>query len=191
LIPILKSEGNMSEKRILGFFQNFGIEVSPTYISQQWTSGYELFHQEKSDLYRAGIEYGDYVQIDDTSARVNGVNQYCQIVCNPLFTAYFTTEKKDRQAVLGVLTNSTTPHYCYNHQAQALLSTFNISGKACTAVDAQLPLDLVMGEDEFKAQLASLEVLGLRQKNQPFRCLRHCLLPATNRFSDNRHATGR
>ena len=35
LIPILKAEGNMSEKRILGFFQNFGIEVSATYISQQ------------------------------------------------------------------------------------------------------------------------------------------------------------
>ena len=56
LIPILKSEGNMSEKRILGFFQNFGVVVSPTYISQQWTGGYELFHQEKNDLYRAGIE---------------------------------------------------------------------------------------------------------------------------------------
>ena len=66
LIPILKTEGNMSEKRILGFFRNFGIEVSPTYISQQWTGGYELFHQEKSDLYRSGITASDYVQIDDT-----------------------------------------------------------------------------------------------------------------------------
>ena len=28
LIPILKAEGNLSEKRILGFFQNFGIEIS-------------------------------------------------------------------------------------------------------------------------------------------------------------------
>jgi hypothetical protein len=32
LIPILKAEGNLSEKRILGFFKHFGIEVSPTYI---------------------------------------------------------------------------------------------------------------------------------------------------------------
>ncbi|MDD5269538.1 MAG: hypothetical protein PHO08_20930 [Methylococcales bacterium] len=52
LIPILKAEGTMSEKRILGFFQNVGIEVLATYISQQWTGGYDLFHQEKSDLYR-------------------------------------------------------------------------------------------------------------------------------------------
>jgi len=39
LIPILKTEGGMSEKRILGFFQNFGVEISAAYISQQWTGG--------------------------------------------------------------------------------------------------------------------------------------------------------
>ena len=55
LIPILKAEGNLSEKRILGFFHNFGIEVSAAYISRQWTSGYALFHLEKSGLYRSGI----------------------------------------------------------------------------------------------------------------------------------------
>jgi hypothetical protein len=67
----------------VGFFQNFGIEVSASYISQQWTDGYELFHQEKSDLYRSVIAASDYVQIDDASARVNGSNQYCQAVFIP------------------------------------------------------------------------------------------------------------
>jgi hypothetical protein len=83
LIPVLKAECNMSEKRILGFFCNFGIQVSATYLSQQWTGGYALFHQEKSDLYRNGIAHSDYIQIDDTSARVNGLNQYCQGVLAP------------------------------------------------------------------------------------------------------------
>jgi hypothetical protein len=32
----------MSEKRILGFFCNFGIHVSATYLSQQWTGGYSV-----------------------------------------------------------------------------------------------------------------------------------------------------
>ena len=65
----------MTEKRIIGFFQNFGIRMSATYLSQQWTGGYDIFHQEKSDLYRSGIEASDYVQTDDTSARVNGTSQ--------------------------------------------------------------------------------------------------------------------
>jgi len=162
LIPILKAEGNMSEKRILGFFQNFGIEVSATYISQQWTGGYDLFHQEKSDLYRSGITASDYVQIDDTSARVNGTNQYCQIVCSPLFTAYFTTPKKDRLTVLSVLTDFMPPHYLYNEQAKLLLDTFKLSDKARVAIDAQLPADVVINESEFRAYLP-LITLGTRQ----------------------------
>lgn len=162
LIPILKSEGNMSEKRILGFFRNFGIEISATYISQQWTGGYELFHQEKSDLYRSGITASNYVQIDDTSARVNGINQYCQIVCSPLFTAYFTTPKKDRLTVLSVLTNFMPAQFIYNEQAKLLLKTFKLADKARVTIDAQLPIDTVMNESEFKVHLALINI-GIRQ----------------------------
>jgi len=164
LIPILKAEGKLSEKRILGFFQNFGIEVSPAYISQQWTEGYALFHQEKSDLYRSGISASDFVQIDDTSARVNGTNQYCQVVCSPLFTAYFTTPNKDRLSVLSVLTDFMPPQYLYNQPAKHLLDTFKLADKARVAIDAQLPSDVVINEDEFKAHLALINTLGIRQR---------------------------
>ena len=163
LIPVLKTEGNMSEKRILGLFQNFGIEMSAAYISQQWTGGYEAFHQEKSDLYRAGLASSDFSQIDDTSARVNGTNQYCHIVCNPLFTAYFTSEHKNRLSVLSVLTDGAPLSYLYNQHATLLLDTFNLSGKARDAVNATLPRDAVMNETDFNAHLAQIETLGVRQ----------------------------
>lgn len=163
LIPVLKSESNMSEKRILGFFQNFGIDISATYISQQWTGGYELFHQEKSELYRSGLTHSDYAHIDDTSARVNGVNHYCQIVCSPLFTAYFTTKNKDRLSILDVLTDFTPRQYIYNQHAKTLLDTFKLADKASAAVDVQLPANVVMNETEFKAQLVSIKPLSIRQ----------------------------
>lgn len=163
LIPVLKTECNMSQQRIQGFFHNFGIKVSATYIAQQWTGGYSLFHKEKSDLYRSGITHSDYVQIDDTSARVNGVNQYCQVVCSPLFTAYFTTPKKDRLAVLGVLTDFSPIRYLYDQQAQSLIGTFKLAHKACAAIDAQLPADVVMDQAEFAAHLACLDGLGVKQ----------------------------
>jgi hypothetical protein len=162
LIPVLKTEGNLSEKRILGFFRNFGIEVSAAYISRQWTGGYGLFHQEKSDLYRSGIANSSHAQIDDTGGRVNGVNQYCHIVCSPLFTAYHTTPAKDRLSVLGVLTDFAPPRYIYNRHARDLLGAFNLSGKARVAIDAQLPCDTVMDEAEFKAHSARTG-LGVRQ----------------------------
>ena len=162
LIPMLKTEGNQSEKRILGFFRNFGIEVSAAYISQQWTGGYDIFHQEKSDLYRSGIANSPFTQIDATGGRVNGINQHCHIVCSPLFTAYHTTPAKDRLSVLAVLTDFAPPRYLYDQRARDLLCTFKLSGKARLAVEAQMPSGEAMDEPEFKAHLARLG-LGVRQ----------------------------
>ena len=164
LIPILKSEANMSEKRILSFFKNIGIEISATYISRQWTGAYDLFNQEKSELYRQGIGLSNHVQIDDTGARVNGVNHYCQIVCSPLFTAYFTTQHKNRLSVLDILTDFEPRQYRYNKHSQLLLKMMKLAGKAQRAVSNQLAFGQVMTQAEFEAQLASMDSLGDRQR---------------------------
>jgi len=55
LIPLLKSECNLSESCILGFFKNFGIEISSAYISNQWVQGAADFHQEEADIIEAGL----------------------------------------------------------------------------------------------------------------------------------------
>ncbi len=66
------------------------------------------------------------MQIDDISARINGDNHYCQVVCNPLFTAYFTTKKKDRLSVLEILADYAPSRYLYNHSAKSLLDTLGV-----------------------------------------------------------------
>ncbi|MDQ7091901.1 MAG: transposase [Methylococcales bacterium] len=122
-----------------------------------------LKSQEKSELYRSGILNSNYGQIDDTSARVNGDNHYCQVVCNDLFTAYFTTKHKNRLSVLDVLTDYAPRHYIYNQQAQSLLDEFKLADKARAKVDAQIPVNTVMNEAQFKLHLAILNTLGVRQ----------------------------
>lgn len=163
LIPVLKTACRMTEKPIIDFFENFGIVISPAYLSQQWTGGYDWAHQEKSDLYYQGILNADYAQIDDTSARVNGNNHYCQIICNPLFTAYFTTQKKDRLSVLEILTDYAPHQYIYNHQAKSLLDTLKMVNKARQQVEAELPIDIVMNEMQFAGHLMSIDNLGVGQ----------------------------
>jgi hypothetical protein len=69
LIPLFKSECHLPESAILTFFSNFGIQTSAAYISNQWTSGYEQFNQEKDDIVTAAISSGSYQQIDDSGAR--------------------------------------------------------------------------------------------------------------------------
>lgn len=55
LIPIMKSVCCMSEPKIHGFLLNFGIRISPAYISSLWTGRQEIFHREKDEIYRAGL----------------------------------------------------------------------------------------------------------------------------------------
>ncbi|GAH30054.1 unnamed protein product, partial [marine sediment metagenome] len=89
-------------------------------------------------IFRNGIEYGSYQQIDDTGARVNGDNQHVQIICNPSYSAYFTTANKDRLTIIDLFNNFAPRQYIYNQEVQELLSTFNISIKMQDAVEQAL-----------------------------------------------------
>ncbi len=153
LIPLLKSECNLSESCILDFFQNFGIVLSSAYISNQWTKGYEPFHQEKTDIFEAGLSNCDYQQIDDTGARVNGENHYTQIICNPFYSAYFTTPRKDRLTILDIFNNFSPRTFLYNSHANQLLGQFNLSKKILKAVDKHLEKSQLFDEKTFNSLL--------------------------------------
>ena len=132
LVCTLKHVANVSEPKILEFFDNFGIYISPATISRTLTKNNELFHQEKADIFLAGLLSTDYQQIDDTSSRVHGENYYAQIVCNPYYTAYFTTPRKDRLTILDILrgdTDGKARSYCFNEEAFDLLGEFRLSKK--------------------------------------------------------------
>lgn len=129
LAIIMKNVCNMSEPKILDFFHNFDIRISAGTLSNFLIKNKEQFHQEKEDLFKAGLESTNYQQIDDTKARVNGTNHHTHIVCNPFYTAYFTTEKKNRLTVLEILNNGRELKYCLNQQAVTLLEQFQVSSK--------------------------------------------------------------
>ena len=82
LVYTMKYVSNMSESKIREFLENFGIHISSATISRILTKNNELFDQEKADIVMAGILSTTYQQIDDTSGRVNGQNQFVQILCN-------------------------------------------------------------------------------------------------------------
>ena len=64
--------------------------------------------------------------------------------------------------MLAVLTDFAPPRYLYDQHARDLLCTFNLSGKARLAIDAQMPSGMAMNDAQFKGQLARLG-LGARQ----------------------------
>ena len=127
-IVTMKYVCNMSEPKICETLRTLKVRISPTYISGYLTKekSMQVFHDEKEGLYRAGFEHGEYQQIDDTSSRVNGENKYVQILGNDLFTAFFTTDRKDRLTIIDILRFLKPRSYLFNNETFELLEKMNV-----------------------------------------------------------------
>jgi len=84
--------------------------------------------------------------LDQTSARVGGKNQTCNVVCNPLYTVYHTSVKKDRMTVLEVLQGGQERQFLLNFEAFKLLKSFNLPQKIMVGLQ-QLPFATKLGEE--------------------------------------------
>jgi len=112
----------------------------------------------------AGLASSPWQHLDTTGTRVNGQNWHCHIVCNPLYTAYFTTESKDRQTVIDVLRNNRPRRFLVNAEALGYLETFRLSAKRRQQM-VHLPRDVPLDEATLQALLEEhLPGLGPQQR---------------------------
>ena len=118
---------NVSEPKIHELLESMGILISIATISRIIIENNDIFHEEKSDIFKSGLNSTTYQQIDDTSARVNGNNWYTQIICNPYYAAYFTVPHKNRETILDILLCGNEKMYCFNEEAFKLMEMFNVS----------------------------------------------------------------
>ena len=129
LVCTLKYVANMSEPKIQELLENCGIFISQSTISRVLTNDEYGFNQEKKDIFHTALDCTPYQQIDDTTVRVNGKNQYSQIFCNPYYTAFFTVPRKDRLTVLDILLCGKERTYLFDLKAFCLLSDLNVPQK--------------------------------------------------------------
>jgi hypothetical protein len=141
-----------TEPKLLEFFGHFGIQISSGQLSNILIKDKETFQAEKDAIYAVGLRSSPWQHIDETGARVNGQNQHCHIVCNPLYTAYFTTEKKDRLTVIDVLRNSGERTFLLNDEAFDLLRSLRLSARVIGQLN-YLPQDREWSESEFTGLL--------------------------------------
>jgi hypothetical protein len=120
-------ESGMSEPKILGLYENMGIQISAGQLSNLLIKGQEAFHAEEESVYEAGLRSSPWQHIDQTSTRVGGQNQHCTIVCNPVYTLYRTTPHKDRLSVLDVLRNQRERRFRLNPEALGYLESVPLS----------------------------------------------------------------
>ena len=119
-----------SEPKILEFFENVGIRISEGELSNLLIKDQAGFHAEKDAVYEAGLRSSPWQHTDDTQTRVNGQNQHCHVVCNPVYSAYQTMPTKERLAVLDVLRNGRQRRFRLNQEALTLLEGVVLSKTA-------------------------------------------------------------
>jgi hypothetical protein len=144
----LSFDTNVTQPKILDLFEDAGIILSTGQLSNFLIKNHGAFHQEKDDLYEAGLKSSPWHHIDDTSTRVNGQNQYCQILCNPLYTAYFTTPNKSRLTVIDVLRNFRDRTFLLNEEAFGYVDAFKLPAPVVQVLHA-FPHNRQIPEQDF------------------------------------------
>lgn len=151
---------NVSEAQIRRRLLNIGVYISAGSVSNLLIQAQEPFHEEQAEVYAAGLRSSPWQHIDDTRTRVNGVNHYCHVVCNPFYTAYFTTRTRERLTVLGVLRGERPVTYLLNEGAFRYLETARVAQVTRSKLQA-LPLGQTLAEEQFETLLAEcLPALG-------------------------------
>jgi Transposase IS66 family len=164
LALVLYFGGQMSEPKVAELLRSVGVQISDGAVSNLLIKDHAAFHAEKDALYQAGLASSPWQHLDDTSTRVNGQNGYCHIVCNPLYTAYFTTAAKDRLTIIDVLTNHRPRRFLVNAEALGYVEAGGLSAVRRRQL-AQVPSAVIMDEATLLALLeVHLPGLGLQQR---------------------------
>jgi hypothetical protein len=170
LVLTLAYGGGMSERKILEVVQSTGIVISAGTVSNLLTAGRTAFEAEALAVLKAGLASTPYQHLDDTSTRVDGAAQYCQILCNPFYTAYQTTPGKDRRTIIEVLRGSLRGdwprRYRFDQEADRHLVFLGLSA-AARAKLVVIPREQTLDEATLTTLLGGLvRGLGPRQQEQ-------------------------
>jgi len=168
LVLELAYHGGMSETKIHALLEAHGIVIAAGTVSALLTDGRVAFEAEARAVLKAGLASTPYQHIDDTSTRVDGEAHYCQILCNPLYTAYQTTPKKDRRTIIEVLRGGLSGDrpcvYRFDPEADRHLLFLGLSA-AARAKLAAIPREQLLDEATLTALLDG-PVRGLGSKQQ-------------------------
>jgi hypothetical protein len=138
----------MSEPKILEVLHTAGVQISAGELSNLLIKDQEVFHAERRAVVRAGLSSSPWQHLDSTGTRVNGHNQHCHVLANPLYTAYCTLPSQDRMSLLRVLQGGADPVFRCNELAMALMSQLAVTSKWISLLPTLLPQEQDLTEQE-------------------------------------------
>ncbi|HTD20636.1 MAG TPA: transposase [Ktedonobacteraceae bacterium] len=159
--------GQMSEPKLLEVLQTAGLSMSAGQLSDMLIKEQEPFHAERAQILEAGLKSSPWQHLDSTGTRVNGHNEHCHVLANPLYTLYCTLPSKDRMSMLRVLQGGADPIFRYNDLAAQLMEQLAITDKWRRLLPTLLPHDQDLTENELDEVLdVHLPKLGVNLRKR-------------------------
>ena len=163
----------MSEPKLLELLQTVGMHRSRGQLSDLLIKDQEQFHAERAAVVRAGLSSSRGPHLDSTGTRVNGRNQHCHVLCNPLYSAYCTEPSKDRLSLLRVLLGGAELSFRWNEGALTLVEQLGLAQKWCQKLTQLLPQEQEWEESQLDEWLDEhLPKLGTKSRKRDLGCLR-------------------
>jgi hypothetical protein len=157
---------NVSQPSLLTFFQDAGIAIGKGTIARWLRDHRSIWRADAQAIHPAGLASTEWQATDQTSTRVDGQNETCHVLGNPLFTLYQTRPTGTRQDVLAVLWGQ-EPLFRLNADALAWLEASSINRALLTQIAAALPWDTELSATALTHQLDDAGVtLGPQQRQQ-------------------------
>ena len=138
----------MSEPKILDLLRTVGMSISAGQLSNMLIKNQEPFHAERAAVLKAGLASSPWQHLDSTGTTVNGKNEQCHILCNPLYTAYGTFPAKDRLTLLRVLAGGADLVFQMNALALELFAPLGVSEKWRRTLPTLLSYDPAYTEEQ-------------------------------------------
>jgi hypothetical protein len=145
-------DSGLSMPKIQALFALAGVQISAGQVAALLTQEHEPFHDERQDILAAGLESAPWQHIDTTATRVDGVNQHCHVVCNPLYTVYLTLPRKDRLSALDALRGGAPRRFRLDASAESLMCLLGVPARDQKLL-RELPQDRAISEVELEVYL--------------------------------------
>lgn len=136
LVPTWSHDMLLSQPKIVALCALGGVPVSAGTVATWLLDPAGQWQAETDALYAAGLQASPAQGIDDTSTRVNGQNQHCHIVTNPLMTVYHTMPAKDRLTVIDVLRNRQPRAFLLNDAALQVMAQVGVTARNRAGLNA-------------------------------------------------------
>lgn len=113
-----------------------GVDISTGQIDALLTKKTEDFIDEKNEILRVGLEFSEYINVDDSGARHQGKNGYVTHIGNEAFACFNTTFSKSRINFLELL-HAGTPQYVVNEFSHDYYTSQNLPKKIISKLQYQ------------------------------------------------------